>query len=370
MCLFAAFPQTRVAAQSVAQSAAQNEPAKKKQSPNGQIVFQSTQGGDGFVNDIYVMDADGKRQTRLTYTPNFDETIPIWSPKGDQIAFQTNRGGNGYELYLMDADGSNQRPLRSAAHGGPIVGSSFEWSPDGKRLAYASGSDVYVIKVSTPGGDDSKAAPVSVSGGRLSGSEDIEVSWSPSGNRLVVRNAQNCGGCTDLYTVNADGTNRVQVTNGIGFDQHPRWSPSGMFIAYEADRGGRGIYVIKADGTGTETKVSGAVGSFGVVEWAPDGSRLAFKSSAEKVYLVNPDGSGLTLLTDVPADGGGAVFWSPDSAKVAFHNFNSGFVDIYVVNADGSGHKASNYTKTKRDDEFACNWQRLPQENREQEDRR
>jgi TolB protein len=350
--LAAALPLSRAAGQ---------QAAAKKQSSNGQIVFQSTQGGDGFVNDIYVMDADGKHQTRLTDTPTFDETIPIWSPKGDVIAFQTNRGGDGYELYLMSPDGSNQRPLRGAANGGPVTGSSFEWSPDGKRLAYASGSNVYVIEASAPDGGDSTSAPVSVSGARLPGSDDIEVSWSPFGNRLVVRNAQNCGGCTDLYTVNADGTNRVQVTNGIGFDQHPRWSPSGTLVAYEADRGGRGIYVTNADGTGGETKVSGAVGSFGVVEWAPDGSRLAFKSGDDKVYLVYPDGSGLTLLSDVPADGGGAVFWSPDGAKVAFHNFSNGCVDLYVVNADGSSRKASNYTKTKRDDEFASNWQRLNQ---------
>ena len=347
------------AALPLAPASAQEAAAKKQQSPNGKIVFQSTQGGDGFVNDIYVMDADGKHQTRLTDTPAFDDTTPIWSPQGDQIAFYSNRGGAGYEIYLMKADGSNQRPLRDAAHGGPLSGGSLAWSPDGTRLTYASGDEVFVVETVAPGGGDSTAAPLSVSGGRLPGSHDLEAAWSPFGDRLVVRNAQDCGGCSDLYTVKADGTGRVQVTNAVGFDQHPRWSPSGTLIAYEGDRGGRGIYVKNADGTGTETKVSGDVGSFGTVEWAPDSTRLAFKSTADRLYVVNPDGSGLIQLTDVPADGGNDLFWSPDGTKVAFHNFDRGEVDLYVVNADGSSRKATNYTKTKRDDEFACSWQRV-----------
>ncbi|HJQ34456.1 MAG TPA: hypothetical protein VJ866_19910 [Pyrinomonadaceae bacterium] len=355
--LAAALPLARTSAQ---QTSTQQAPAKQ-QSPNGKIVFQSTQGGDGFINDIFVMDADGKHQTRLTDTPTFDEVVPVWSPAGNQIVFQTDRGGNGYELYLMNADGSSQRPLRSAANGGPVTGSSVEWSPDGTRIAYSDGHDVYVIEVVAPGGGDSTAAPFSVSAEKAATTSDIEAAWSPSGHQLVVRNAiPNCSGCTDLYTVNADSSpGRVHLATGPGFDVHARWSPSGTLVAYEGDRGGRGIYVTNADGTGAETKVSGAAGSFGTVEWAPDGTRLAFKSANSGVYVVNPDGSGLTLLTDLPADGGGDIFWSPDGAKVAFHNSGGSTVDLYVVASDGSSRKAANYTKTKRDDEFACSWQRL-----------
>lgn len=339
-------------------ASAQNAPAKQS-SPNGKIAFQSTQGGDGFTNDIYLMDADGKHQTRLTDNTTADDVAPLWSPAGDQIAFQTNRGGNGYEIYLMNADGSNQRPLRSAANGGPVFGQSIEWSPDGSRLAYSDGDNVYVMQVVAPGGGDSVVPPASVSGGKAVGSSDIEVSWAPqvAGDRLVVRNATNCGGCSDLYTVNADGTGRAQLTNGVGFDTHARWSPDGTLIAYEADRGGRGIYVIGAGG-GAETKVSGTLGSIGVVEWSPVGSRLAFKSGLSNVYAVNPDGTGLTLLTDMPADGGSALFWSPDGTKVAFHNSNASFVDICVANADGT-RRATNYTKSRRDDEFASTWQKV-----------
>lgn len=357
--LLAVMALASLAAISVRHASAQGAPAKAS-SPNGKIAFQSTQGGDGFTSDIYVMDADGKHQTRLTDNTAADDVSPFWSPAGGLIAFQSTRGGNGYEIYLMNADGSNQRPLRGAADGGPVLGQSIEWSPDGTRLAYSYNGDVYVTQAVAPGGGDSVVPPSNVSGGKIAGSSDLEVSWAPSvaGDRLVVRNAQNCGGCSDLYTVNADGTGRAQLTTGAGFDAHARWSPDGTLIAYDADRGGRGVYVIGAGG-GAETKVSGAVGSFGVVEWSPVGSRLAFKAVSANVYAVNPDGTGLTLLSDVPADGGSDIFWSPDGTKVGFHGTNAGFVDIYVVNADGT-RKATNYTKSRRDDEFAFTWQRLP----------
>lgn len=337
LCLFAALPLT---------TAAQTAAAKEK-APTGKIVFQSTQGSDGYVNDIYVMDSDGKRQTRLTDDPA-DDTTPVWSPDGSKIAFLSNRRSNGFELYLMDADGGNQRPLRDEA---PIVPFNFQWSPDGTRLSYSDGFDVYVVEVA------GTAAPVNVSGSKPAGSRDLEAGWSPDGGRLVVRNSTDCGGCTDLHVINsADGGGRVALVTGPGFDVAPRWSPSGQFIAYEGDRGERGIYVVPADGTGSEVKVSGTVGSWGGPTWSPDGSRLAFRAGLGDVYVVNADGTGLMHLGDVPATSGD-IFWSPDGTKVAFHSGNAdNWVDILVIAADGTGRRAVNYTKTRRADEFALSW--------------
>jgi hypothetical protein len=61
------------------------------------------------------MNADGSDERQLTDTPRFDEN-PAWSPDGTQIAFQTERDGN-FEIYVMNADGSNQRPLASHSAG-------------------------------------------------------------------------------------------------------------------------------------------------------------------------------------------------------------------------------------------------------------
>lgn len=347
---------TLAAALAPARAAAQNAPSNQTPSPNGQIVYQSTQGSDSYVNDIYVMDANGKRQTRLTDDAG-DDVSAQWSPRGDQIAFLSNRRGHGYEIYLMNADGSNQRPLRDAS---PVIPFSFEWSPEGARIAYSDGSDVYVVEV-TSGGEDSTAPPANVSVNKAAGSIDRDPSWSPDGSRLVVQNSTACPGCSDLNVITAADGTRVALSTGPGFDSDPSWSPDGSLIAYEGDRGGRGVYVISANGTGTESKVSGAVGSFGGPVWSPAGSRLAFRSlTGTNVYAVNADATGLTLLSDVPSTTGD-IFWSPDGSKVGFHGSNAdGWVDIFVVNSDGSTRHIPNYTKTRRADEFSSSWQRLP----------
>ena len=340
--LAAALPQKH-AAQSTTQGASAN-----KQSPNGKIAFQSTQGSD--LNDIYTMDAEGKHQTRLTDDPG-DDVSATWSPLGNQLAFLSDRRGVAYEIYLMNADGTNQRPLRNAS---PVYTSAFVWSPDGTRLAYAEGGDVYVVDIA------GTAAPVNVSVNKPGGSSDGQPAWSPNGGQLAVLNFTDCGGCSDVHVVNAsDGGGRIALSTGPGFDANPSWSPAGNMIAYEGDRGGRGIYVTPADGTGTEVKVSGAVESFGPPTWSPDGTRLAFRAQSNNVHVVKWDGTSLTTVSDVPCSSGG-IFWSPDGSKVGFHDANAdGMVDVFVVNADGSTRRATNYTKTKRADEFASSWQKM-----------
>ena len=71
--------------------------------PMGRIAFFSDRDGN---DEIYVMDADGSNQTRLTNNPAWD-CDPAWSPDGSRIAFTSDRDGN-YQVYVMNADGSGQ----------------------------------------------------------------------------------------------------------------------------------------------------------------------------------------------------------------------------------------------------------------------
>ena len=78
--------------------------------PAGKIAFGSERDGN---LEIYVMNADGSNQTRLTHDANPDNS-PTLSPDGSKIAFESERDGN-REIYAMDADGSNQTRLTTTA---------------------------------------------------------------------------------------------------------------------------------------------------------------------------------------------------------------------------------------------------------------
>ena len=124
-------------------------------SPDGkQIAFMSARDGNP---EIYVMNADGSSQTRLTTDPASDIS-PSWSPDGKQIAFASDRDGS-YEIYVMDADGTGQRRLTTNLESD--IDPAF--SPDGKQIVFTSNRDanneLYTMNADGSGQTRFTAAP-------------------------------------------------------------------------------------------------------------------------------------------------------------------------------------------------------------------
>jgi Tol biopolymer transport system component len=151
----------------------------------------------------------------------------------------------------------------------------------------------------------------------------------------------------EIYTMRPDGAGLRRITFNARYDYDPAWSSDGSkisFIHVAADHS-REIWVKNVRTRQTTRIADRAIGEDPA--WSPDGSKIAFKGFYEEspavfnvdIFVINADGSGLKRLTTQPgADSGPA--WSPDGSKIAFESYRDGNYDIYAMNADGSGQAA------------------------------
>jgi Tol biopolymer transport system component len=165
---------------------------------------------------LYVMDADGTDLRQLTRGSEWDRNA-AWSPDGNKIAFARS-GYDGYEVYVMDADGSNATAVTSvAAESAP----SPSWSPDGSRIALDANGAIHVVSAD---GTGLRRLSPELPRGVL----DMNPSWSPDGTqiafmRYTTDDVADTAEDGDIWTVNIDGTDAIRVTRGPAVDDWPEW---------------------------------------------------------------------------------------------------------------------------------------------------
>ena len=252
------------------------------------IAFYSERDGNG---EIYVMNADGSSQTRLTHHPA-DEGYPSWSPDAGWITFDSDRDGN-FEIYAMRTAGSALRRLRND----PARDVSASWSPDGSRIAFMSDRagqfDVYTI---APDGSDLR---------RVTGvGTNWFPMWSPDGSTIAMHVFR------DVHLIAPDGSDLRRLTVDPANGMYPTWSPDGSRIAFMSWRNGRTeILVMNADGTDERVLLSMPEGDAIDPRWSPDGRAIAFAhlpggmtSPDQFIYVMNADGTGLKRLTGMRSE--------------------------------------------------------------------
>ena len=142
---------------------------------NGKIAFTSNRDGN---LEIYVMNGDGTNQVRLTNNPGIDDH-PSFSPDGKKIAFISQNDSGGFSIKLIDPDETNQTHLTTIVHENypyPWHGKdSLSWSPDGRKIAFEENGDIFSINVDGSNRINLTNHPAT----------DIEPSWSPDGSRII-----------------------------------------------------------------------------------------------------------------------------------------------------------------------------------------
>ena len=274
--------------------------AKNVTGANQRILFISLRDGN---QELYSMNPDGTGQTRLTNNAAGD-AYGVWSPDGKRIAFASTRDNAYGDIYTMNPDGSGIVRLTNS------VGSSTQptWSKDGKQIAFMS-------------------------------------------NRAAANPAAQNPNDWEIYVMNADGTNVTRVTNNAFMDATPLWSPDGKQLAFISNRDDPALnelYVMNVDGS-LVTRLTSLNESIGDAGWDPHARRLAF-SALTGIYVVDADTHVVTRLTFGPVGQDLLPSFSADGTKIAFTSARNGATyDIYSMNADGSG-------QTRLTDNFAIDF--------------
>ncbi|MFT5422900.1 MAG: serine/threonine protein kinase [Phycisphaerales bacterium] len=360
-------------------------------SPDGKaLLYVFT---DGPNLDIYSLRVGGTNPINLTADSEHEDFDPAFGPDGERIAFVSSREGGG--IFLMGATGENPRRLTDS-------GFDPTWTPDGRSLVYTTDN------ASNPFGRPRKGTlvRVEIATGEQSPIDSRDPAWdeakakastdavgpscSPDGSRIAFWGS--IEGQRDIFTVAADGGDRVAITDDVHTDWNPVWSADSRTLYFMSDRGGqRGIWSVAIDennrpagqpaplmpgpvaveqfaisANGTElafatSHTRGTIYRIGFdaesakfdgpqqivytsskkileVEASHDGAWLAYLSDSpeDDIFVLRSDGTAHRRLTEGLFKDRGPVF-SPDGEVITFFSNRSGEYKIWQMNRDGTG---------------------------------
>lgn len=318
---------------------------------NGQVTYTSKTKKDKqkIIDDIYVMDADGKNQKNITNNPNGTSISRfVWSPDGAKIAFTkaqviTDTLGSNVitrysdnDLYVIDTDGKSQKRLTE--NKAFALGRYPVWSPDSTKIIFISYQDKhYGLWVIDADGKNQKEL--------VEAEEARTLIWKPDGSKIVFELAQKVKPNYLICIMDPNGKNRKELAEGY----HSAWSPDGNKIAFISSSDHK-VYIMDAEGK-NQMRLTDFTAE--QLAWSPNNNRIAFTSvpasisdEIEKqgllmeppselyvIYLAEKNMVRLYEVTGLNDSGVGYFVWNPDGSKIALKSGS----DIWVMDTNGKG---------------------------------
>jgi Tol biopolymer transport system component len=276
--------------------------------------------------------------TRLT-SDSATNLRPVWSPDNRWVAFESDRDGGTFHIYVMKPDGSSLRALTS----GPTDDRRPIWTPDGQAILFDSfdGTRQEIWSVNLANGSRKQLT-------RTDGLASF-ASLSPDGRQIVFYLYKDEK--LDLWSVRADGSDPRALTDHLASAENSQcsfachqaaWSPDSQQLAFTGGDG-KSIWIMRADGSDPQSVIED--GETNHFPWfLPDG-RLAFitEYTPPNYGAVWTDAwaydlkTGKRTLLQEFMSMQGPIDWSADYGQVLFHSPRGGAFDAYLINLDAPG---------------------------------
>lgn len=321
-------------------------------SPDGRKLVFLRQFGDAqdIFNEVYTIDSDGSDETRMTYL-EAELAFPAFSPDGTQIAFSYTSNPfccvySEAEIYTMGSNGSGLTPITTSpgdsysafqSYGNPDVdGDDIDDPLDNcKTIPNPDQLD-------TDGDGQGNACDEDDDNDGVSDAND---NCPLTVNQYRVAFSSSRAGNAEIYTMNANGSNVVRLTNNSFRDENPRFNADGTKIIFSSNRNNSRdeIYSMNADGTNV-TRLTNIAGDNLQPSYSPDGTKITFVSkrvnARENIFIMDADGSNQVQLTNVfPRQAFNPTFDAAGTRILFDKSYTvSGITyrDIFKMNTDGS----------------------------------